>query len=262
MPGRSSGAGAKPRAGVRRGSSRAPRTAGDATAASAKGLPPKQQRFVEEYAKDLNATQAYQRAGYAATGHAAESNAARLLRKAEVAAAVASQRAKVSERAEVDAAWVLRQWAAVAAADPNELVQYRRECCRHCWGMGNAYQWTPAELKRARAQAKATKAPAPDASGGTGFDRRREPNPACPECNGDGHGRMIVADTRKLPPHVRRLYAGMRLGKDGLQVLMRDQDAAVANIARHLGMFQDRLKVEGSIDVAQVILAARKRVAR
>ena len=260
MPGRSSGAGAKPRAGVRRGSSRAPRTAGDATAASAKGLTPKQQRFVDEYLIDLNATQAAIRAGYSAK--TAYSAGQRLLKDVEVAAAIAKRRAEVSDAAKVDAAWVLRQWAAVAAADPNELVQYRRECCRHCWGVGNAYQWTPAELKRARAQAKAAKAPAPDASGGIDFDRRREPNPGCPECNGDGHGRMIVADTRKLAPHVRRLYAGMRLGKDGLQVLMRDQDAAVANIARHLGMFQDRLKVEGSIDVAQVILAARKRVAR
>lgn len=222
----------------------------------ARELTPKQQRFVAEYLVDLNATQAYRRAGYAATGHAAEANAARLLRNAEVAAAIAAQRARVSERAEVDAAWVLRQWAEIAMADPNDLVQYRRECCRHCWGQGFAYQWTPAELKRARDQARAAKAKAPDASGGVGFDRRREPNPACPECNGDGHGRMVVADTRKLPASARALYAGVRLGKDGLQVLMQDKALAVANIARHLGLFNDKLKVEGKLTLAQLVEAA------
>lgn len=62
------------------------------------GLTPKQQRFVEEYLVDLNATQAFIRAGYAARGNAAEVNAARLLRNAQVAAAVQAQRAKLSER--------------------------------------------------------------------------------------------------------------------------------------------------------------------
>ena len=233
---------------------------GNATVAQPRPLTAKQARFVDEYLIDLNATKAAIRAGYSAK--TAQEQSSRLLSNVMVAEALAKRRAEVSEAAKIDAAWVLKQWAAIAAADPNDLVQHRRECCRHCWGQGFAYQWTPAELKRARDQARAAKAKAPDASGGVGFDRRREPNPACPECNGDGHGRMVVADTRKLPAHVRRLYAGMRLGKDGLQVLTRDQDAAVAHVARHLGMFQDRLKVEGSIDVAQVIMAARRRVAR
>lgn len=254
MPSRTPGAGARP------AKAQAQRVAGNATVAQPRPLTAKQARFVDEYLIDLNATKAAIRAGYSAK--TADVIGAQLLRKTSVAAAVAARRAEVSEAARIDAAWVLKQWAAIAAADPNDLVQYRRECCRHCWGVGFAYQWTPAELQRARAQARAAKAKAPDASGGVGFDRRRAPNPECPECNGDGHGRMVVADTRKLPASARALYAGVRLGKDGLQVLMQDKAHAVANIARHLGLFQDRLKVEGSIDVAQVILAARRRVAR
>jgi hypothetical protein len=47
------------------------------------------QRFVDEYLLDLNAADAYRRAGYKARGNSAEVNAIRLLRKAQVAAAVA-----------------------------------------------------------------------------------------------------------------------------------------------------------------------------
>jgi phage terminase small subunit len=49
----------------------------------------KHQRFVEEYARDWNATAAYKRAGYRARGHGAEVNASRLRRRPDVAAAVA-----------------------------------------------------------------------------------------------------------------------------------------------------------------------------
>lgn len=72
-------------------------------------LNPKQQRFVEEYLIDLNATAAYRRAGYVATGNSAEVNAARLLRNAQVAAAVAAAKELRSDEAKIDAAYVLRQ---------------------------------------------------------------------------------------------------------------------------------------------------------
>ena len=61
-------------------------------------LTPKQQRFVEEYMVDLNATAAYKRAGYIAQGNAAEVNASRLLGNAKVASAVDLRRASLSER--------------------------------------------------------------------------------------------------------------------------------------------------------------------
>lgn len=59
-------------------------------------MTPKQQRFAEEYLIDLNATQAAIRAGYApkranAIGH-------ENLRKPDIAAAIAAQRAQVSQR--------------------------------------------------------------------------------------------------------------------------------------------------------------------
>ena len=53
-------------------------------------LPPRHQRFVEELAKDWNATGAYRRAGYRARGHSAEQNAYRLRRRPAIAAACAA----------------------------------------------------------------------------------------------------------------------------------------------------------------------------
>jgi phage terminase small subunit len=53
-------------------------------------LRPRHQRFVEEIARDWNATPAYKRAGYRAIGHAAEVNASRLHRRPDVAVACAA----------------------------------------------------------------------------------------------------------------------------------------------------------------------------
>ena len=71
-------------------------------------MTPKQQRFVEEYLIDLNATAAYRRAGYAAKGNAAEVNAARLLRNAQVQEAIVEAQAKRSERTAITADYVLQ----------------------------------------------------------------------------------------------------------------------------------------------------------
>ncbi len=209
----------------------------------ARALTPRQERFVEIYVRLLNATKAAIEAGY--SRRTAEDIGRQLLRKTPVASAIAEKRAVLSERAEIDAAEVLRHWAEIARADPNELVQYRRACCRHCWGVGHAYQWTQAELDRETARLIERGKPAPDAVGGTGFDVNRVPHPECPECGGEGKGRMIVSDTRHLRGAARRLYAGVKLGKDGLEVKMRDQDAALANIARHLGMFPTKVELTG-----------------
>ncbi len=67
---------------------------------------PKQERFVAEYVKDLNATQAYMRAGYSPGG--AAQAAEKLLRNAEVKAAIATLQAKIGARLEITAAKVLQ----------------------------------------------------------------------------------------------------------------------------------------------------------
>lgn len=74
----------------------------------------KQQRFVEEYLIDLNATAAYQRAGYKARGNAAEANASRLLRNAKVAAAIQAAMAQRGERVQVNQDRVLQEIAVLS----------------------------------------------------------------------------------------------------------------------------------------------------
>lgn len=72
-----------------------------------KPLVPKQQRFVEEYLIDLNATAAYKRAGYAAEGNAAESAASRLLSSVKVQEAVKKAMDERRKRVEVSQDYVL-----------------------------------------------------------------------------------------------------------------------------------------------------------
>lgn len=78
-------------------------------------LGPKQNRFVAEYLKDLNATAAAIRAGYAETS--AESQGSRLLRNAKVKKAVAEAMERRSERVEVKADDVLRELIRIFSVD-------------------------------------------------------------------------------------------------------------------------------------------------
>lgn len=82
-------------------------------------MTPKQQRFVEEYLIDLNATQAAIRAGYSAdTAHSIGSEN---LGKPEIADAIAALKAERSKRTGIDAAWLLTRLANEAEADLSDL---------------------------------------------------------------------------------------------------------------------------------------------
>jgi phage terminase small subunit len=82
-------------------------------------LAAKQQRFVEEYLIDLNATQAAIRAGY--SKKTADVQGPRLLGNVGVAAAISEAQAKRAERTKIDADWVLQRLAIEADADLADL---------------------------------------------------------------------------------------------------------------------------------------------
>jgi phage terminase small subunit len=82
-------------------------------------LTPKQQRFVDEYLIDLNATQAALRAGYSA--RTAEKIGSENLRKPEVKAAIDRAQSNRAEQTQINAAWVLTRLAAEATADVADL---------------------------------------------------------------------------------------------------------------------------------------------
>lgn len=86
------------------------------------GLTDQQQRFVDEYMIDLNATKAYIRAGYTARGKVAEVNASRLLGNAKVATAVKEAKKKRSEETAVDAKYVLLRHVAIDQMDVLDIL--------------------------------------------------------------------------------------------------------------------------------------------
>lgn len=224
----------------------------------------KQLRFVEEYLVDFNATAAYVRAGYAARGHAAEVAASRLLRNAEVQKAITAGRAALSARTEITQEMVLQRWWDIATADPNDLVQFRRCACRYCHGEDHQYQWIDAEEFTAAVRAACAGAgdepkAVPTNDGGYGYSKRNEPHAECPQCFGEGREDIHALDTRKLKGSARLLYAGVKATRDGLEIKMQDQGKALENVARHLGMFKDKLELDVSDDLASVLAAARER---
>ena len=217
-------------------------------------------RFVEEYAIDRNGTRAAMRAGYTQNANAASVTAARLLGDARVQALIAEQIEKVSKEATMTAADVLRQWIDIATADPAKLFRMRRTCCRHCWGADFEYQWTAREYAQAcdvaasHQDRKGNPAPLPmpSCAGGFGWTFNAEPNPECPECQGEGIAAPWVADLESLSGPERRLYAGLKVTKDGIEVKMRDQDTARDNIAKYLGMLIEKREVTGKNGAALV----------
>jgi phage terminase small subunit len=82
-------------------------------------LTSKQQRFVDEYLIDLNATQAAIRAGY--SQKTANEQGARLLANASVQAAIVERIKARTERTKINADWVLRTLTEEATADLADL---------------------------------------------------------------------------------------------------------------------------------------------
>lgn len=223
-------------------------------------LTARQEAFVREYLVDLNATQAAIRAGYSEKG--ARTQGPELLSNPVIQAAVAAAQAERARRVHVTQDDVFRRVWAIASANPNDLIEYRRCCCRHCWGIDHAYQETPNEQEERRAQHNRDEEaaamltpprpyPAFDEMGGAGFNATLDPNPACPECFGQGVGREFVKDTRHLPPEAQALYAGVKVTREGLEVKTHDQVAALQLVMRHMGMLNDKVKVDvgGTIHV-------------
>lgn len=210
------------------------------------------ERFVAEYLVDYNGRRAAVAAGYSADS--ARQTASGLLADPQVQALVQAKQKAVTEALELTENVVLDRLSAIATADPRELVELHRGCCRYCWGKDHLYQRTPREMRedrhtweREEEQRQAEgKPPVPfKEAGGVGFNPKKDPNPNCPECWGDGELRTVFKDTRDLSPAARLLYAGAEQTQNGLKVRMHSQPEALVNIGKHLGMFQKRVQHTG-----------------
>lgn len=212
--------------------------------------------FVIAYLKSFNVSAAAREIGVDRwAGH-------RLMADPDMQDAITHAQTERLARLKIEVNDVLASIAGTAYADPSELIEYRRGCCRYCWGVDFKYQFT---TQRKLVQAQREYEKTPDAlvyafeSGGDGYDPRRPANPACPECFGDGIGEAIVKDTRYLSPGARSLYAGVKITKEGIEVKTNSQDKARELLARHLSLLNDKIKVEGAEDLVARLTAGRKR---
>lgn len=164
--------------------------------------------------------------------------------------------------AELSVAWVLKQYMMIATADPSELIEVRRVCCRYCYGVDFNYQWIDADewaraiadtmdrnAAREKTNARATEPrplePLPTSEGGFGFWANEAPHSDCPHCFGNGSVDVHLHDTRKLSPGAKLLYAGVKTSANGVEVKMRDQDGALGYLAKFLGIDKKTLELQG-----------------
>lgn len=201
-------------------------------------------RFIDEYPIDTNGTQAAIRAGYAA--NSADVTAAQLLANPKVKKLVDEKLAEIAKRNGVDQDYVLNLWKSAAEVDVNELVEFRRRCCRHCWGTEFVYMETLSEHRRRqhqyeidnqRAEEQKKDLPVWDDTIELGFNGTKPPNPDCPECWGEGKGRAFFKDTVAASPAAKAIYAGVKEGKDGLEVKMVSKEKAYEALSRHVGFY-------------------------
>ena len=169
-------------------------------------LTPKQQRFVEEYLVDLNATQAAIRAGY--SEKTAHSSGPRLLDNVGVASEIERRQSRVANKLEITAERVLTEISRMAFYDPGSLTGVRRE-----------------------------------ENGDYSFDGIGGPE-----------------DIRDLPEDVRRAIVGWSWDKAGNFTLkLADKGRALDQLARHLGLFNDKVDVNLKGSFSERIMEARNR---
>lgn len=166
--------------------------------------------FADEYLRDLNGTAAYLRIHPDAKVSTAATESWRILRNPKVRAYIAAERTKLEVAIDFTKVDLVRELVLLATADPGEISQMRHVSCNACW---------PQEDRE-------------------DLPFWQEPNPDCARCQGDGIPRPYFADTRKLSPAARRLFAGVHVTKEGQRILTRDQDGALEKLAKILGAYE------------------------
>jgi len=188
-----------------------------------RGLTKTETAFLREYLKDpqRNGTAAWLKVAPGNTPASAAQQAYVCLRKLDAKRAIAEADAALQARFDLDREALLSRLLAIATADPNELTQVRHVACPRCW---------PNERQEAA-----------EMNGGEQKAERiawTEPDPACTHCHGEGQPVPWLADTRKLSPQARALFAGVKVTRDGVQILQHDQLAALVQAGKVIGAFE------------------------
>lgn len=236
-------------------------------------LTDKQEKFVQYLIQGKSQREAYKLAGYKTdtmSDAVIDIRACELLKNSKVSVRYEELRSRLVKEAEeeaiVSAKEVLKRWKDIAFADPNEIVQFRRLCCRYCFGKDHQFQWKDEDeynnavnqaIQEARIESmkKEQEIPPniPSNDGGYGYDELERPHPKCPKCNGEGRGDIKISDTRDLSPQGKALYAGLKTTQSGIEIKFHDQLKALESLSRHLGLFNDKVEHSGSISVEKVL---------
>lgn len=218
-------------------------------------LPLKQQRFVEEYLIDFNATQASIRAGYSARN--ADKIGPELLGKTRVSEAIRTGAQRLSRRAEIDADQILGEIDTLALSDVGELFDWDAESLR----MRPIREW-PEQFRRAVSTLKVKRYPIEepqlDAADFEALERI---------ATGKGYTFDI---NRAIPPEDQARVLGLakRLKTfawnqyEVLEIKLWDKNSALSNAAKRRGLLKENIVVSGSLTVkrADELKQARERV--
>jgi phage terminase small subunit len=186
-------------------------------------------------------TKAFRKAfpAFKGTSKSAWEAGSRLQSQSKVSARIDETRKLLAEKSEADfgitAQAVIAQWWKIASADAADITQVRHYNCRHCHGFDNEFQW------KNEAEFKASQAPNKDDFGGYGFRMTGDPAEDCPRCEGLGVESIWLEDTRNLNDKAAALYDGVKQTRNGIEIKTVDRNAALANIAKALGMFTENV---------------------
>lgn len=228
--------------------------AGVALAKHARPITEKERRCAELFVLYNSQIRAYREAYEVHTGEsrtADYNHACHILHRPHVLAYIRELRSANARAVGIDVqALIASDRAIVEAADHARSITWHEwHACRWCNGVAHAYQWRdPNEFAEATArwfeatavqEAREIKpAPMPDDSGGYGFTNGAEPSITCPQCEGRGVQHTLVADTDKLGA-AAPLYKGMKVTKNGIEVLLHDVDKAKDRLYRATGSYGD-----------------------
>lgn len=218
----------------------------------------RQLAFVQAYVADpdLNATRAMLAAGYSPNNVGPA--ATRMMLNPKVREEIQRIMKGRAKRKNISADKVLEMWWEIATGDRTDFVNIAHVNCRYCHGDGHRYQYKHSEFMELLEHSKAKNGP--PVKGGTGFNEQADPNPDCPNCFGQGVQRLLNVDTRHLPDAAKRLITKIKPSKEGLEVTFRDPDKALESVARHLGMFVEKIDINVKHGLAERMAKARARV--
>lgn len=170
----------------------------------------RQQRFVEEYLIDLNATQAAIRSGY--SQKTAYSMGQRLLKHVEVQRQIQERKQDRVERTEITQDMVLKELASIA--------------------FSNAADYASVIEKQAMVDVEGVMLPMHDAEGNPVMYRTVEP-----------------VLTEELTDEQKKALSVIKKGKDGFEIKPYDKVRALELLGKHLGMFTDKLDINSDVDM-------------